>query len=55
MSATANYEKEAVNEFKNETDTNLDIYDISDHLEVSWAGSALELVVHMLLTFYGDR
>ena len=55
VSTTDNYAKEAVNEFKNSTATNVDVYEISDHLEVSWAGSALELLVHMLLMFYGDR
>ena len=34
---------------------NMDTYKVSDHLEMSWEGSALELIVHMLLLFYGDR
>ena len=55
VGTTDSYVEEAVSEFRNSTVTNVDVYEISDHLEVSWAGSALELLVHMLLMFYGDR
>ena len=51
------YENGAVDEIKNGKDCkiNLDTSELSDHLQVSWEGSALELIVHMLLMFYGDR
>ena len=51
------YEKGAVEELENGKDCkiNLDTCSLRDHLQVSWEGSALELIVHMLLIFYGDR
>ena len=51
------YEGGAITEIKNGKDCkiNLDTCTLEDHLQVSWEGSALELIVHMLLIFYGDR
>ena len=57
VTQAANFQYEAVTEFKNdpENTTNLDVYDVSDHLEISWSGSPLELLIFILLTYHGDR